>query len=272
MSRIKETFDRLRRLKEKAFIPFITCGDPNIDKTYEILFEFQKRGVDIVELGVPFSDPLADGKTIQKASMRALSAGTTLGDVLGLVQRLRRDGFALPIVLMGCYNPIVQYGEERFCEDAQDAGVDGVLVSDLPPEEGEEFEQRAKKKGLDVIYLVAPTTPPHRVKYILEHASGYIYYISILGVTGAREKLAEDLADKVRRIKEMTQLPVAVGFGVSKPEHARQVAQVSDGVVVGSAIIDIMERSFGSPDMIKCVGEFVEELVRATKGWEEGRQ
>ena len=264
MSRIGEKFEELRLKGEKAFIAFITAGDPDLETTGSLVMELEKRGVDIIELGVPFSDPLADGPTIQAASERALKNKVCLKDILGLVKNLR-GRMESPLVLMTYYNPVYKYGLEKFAGDAARAGVDGVIIPDLPPEEGKELKAHAGKVGLDTIFLVAPTSTPERIKLVAENSTGFIYYVSLTGVTGARDKLTGTIKPTLRKIRRFTKKPVAVGFGISKPYQVREVASFAEGVIVGSAIVRKIEENLGHRGLTRQVGSFVERLVRAAK-------
>jgi tryptophan synthase alpha chain len=224
----------------KALIAFITAGDPSFDRTVEIAVALELAGVDVLELGVPFSDPLADGPVIQRASERALRAGATLSGVLDCARRIReRSG--LPIVLFSYLNPLLRYGLERLARDARGAGVDGVLVTDLPPEEAAEWLSIARAAQLDTVFLAAPTSPDERLRRIADASRGFVYAISRTGVTGEREALSSDAAPLVARVKSLTSEPVALGFGISTPEQVRAAAAVADGVVVGSALVRFLE-------------------------------
>ncbi len=261
MSRIDKVFSRLRDNKEKALIPYIMAGDPDLKKTEELILEIEKAGAHIIELGVPFSDPLADGPTIQKASDRSLTRGTSLRKVLSLVKRVR-GRCDIPIVLMTYYNPIFRYGETRFTEDAVACGVDGVIVPDLPPEEGSRLIKAARKSGMDIIFLLAPTSTDERIKKISRLSNGFIYYVSLTGVTGMRKSLAEDLRSNLKRIKDFTDKPIVVGFGVSTPEQVAQVSRWADGVVVGSAIVNLVEKNVNNPRLAFQVRDFVRKLKK----------
>jgi tryptophan synthase alpha chain len=258
--RISETFGRLAEKGEKALVTFITAGDPDLDTTAEMILELEKAGADIIELGMPFSDPMADGPTIQLSSERALAAGATLPKILDMVKSVRQKA-SVPIVLMGYYNPIFLYGAERFVEDAVAAGVDGVLLVDLPPEECETegLTRSAGKQALDVIFLLAPTSGDGRIEKVLKQGHGFLYYVSVTGVTGARKDVSASLSEEVRKIRERSSIPVVVGFGISDPSQAATVAAFSDGVVVGSALVKHFENYRGS-DLKKKVGEFVSSL------------
>lgn len=235
-SRIDKTFKRLKKEGKKAFIPYIMAGDPSLQRTKDIVLLFEKCGADIVELGVPFSDPLADGPTIQRASERALKNGVTLRKVISLVKDVRQKT-QIPIVLMTYYNPVFKYREDDFIRDAKDAGVDGVIVPDLPPDEAEDFIKISKKTSLNTIFLLAPTSTEDRIKKVIRASSGFIYYVSITGITGATLLLDGSMEALISNIKKYTDKPIAVGFGVSTPLEATAVAKVSDGVIVGSAIV-----------------------------------
>ena len=244
MSRIGDRFKELKRRGGKALITFITAGDPDLDTTARLIPAMAAAGADIIELGVPFSDPMADGPTIQKASERALASGTTLARILAMVKEVRRTT-QVPLLLMGYFNPIFVYGVEAFCRDAAAAGVDGVLLVDLPPEEGTGFARQAAAAGLDTIFLLTPTSDAARIRTVKRLGRGFLYYVSVTGVTGARATVSGSLAPMVARIKEEISLPMAVGFGISTPEQARAVAGLADGVVVGSALVKLFEEHGG---------------------------
>lgn len=244
MGRIASKFAALARENKKALVTFITAGDPDLATTQAHISVLEKAGADLIELGVPFSDPMADGPTIQLSSERALSAGTTLAKILAMVKSVRRNS-DIPIILMGYYNPFFLYGIERFAIDAAAAGVDGVLLVDLPPEEADEFKVIADLSGLDTIFLLTPTSDASRIKKVTRSASGFIYYVSVTGVTGARGTVAETVFGDVRKIKERVSIPVVVGFGISDPDQAGRIAAVADGVVVGSALVKHYEGSSG---------------------------
>jgi tryptophan synthase alpha chain len=246
-STIQKTFKRLRREGKKAFIPYVMAGDPDLERTRDFVRLFEECGADIVELGVPFSDPLADGPTIQRASERALQNGVTLRKVIASVRSFRQE-IRIPIVLMTYYNPIYKYGMELFVTDARDAGVDGVIIPDLPPDEASEFIRYAQKAHLNSIFLLAPTSNDERIKKVVKASTGFIYYVSITGITGAALLLDGSMEVLLSRIRKHTDKPIAVGFGVSTPEEASLVASVSDGVIVGSAIV---KRLQNSPDELK---------------------
>ncbi|MBI5181661.1 MAG: tryptophan synthase subunit alpha [Nitrospirae bacterium] len=255
-NRIDETFQRLKAKGEKALIPFVTAGDPDIDATKRLVIEMERAGADIIELGVPFSDPIADGPTIQRASYRSLKAGTTLRKIIGIVAELRKTT-NVPLVLMTYYNPVFKYGVSKFVRDAVDAGVDGIIVPDLPPEEGEGIIEEGKRMGLDTIFLIAPTSTKDRIKMISSISTGFIYYVSLTGVTGARGPLPETIEASVKRVRKITNKPVAVGFGISTSEQAGRVASFADGVIIGSAIVGLIEKNLNGPDLIEAVAAFV---------------
>lgn len=262
MTRIADTFTQLQARGEVGLIPFITAGDPDIETTFALVHEMARQGADIIELGVPFSDPMADGPTLQRAAERALQHGTSLSHVFELVRRLRQS-LTIPILLFGYYNPIWRYGGERFAADARQAGVDGVLCVDLPPEEAEELKRETDRHDLDMIFLLAPTSSLDRAQRVLARARGFIYYVAVTGVTGVRTALPADLSDTVRRIRAISPVPVGVGFGISSAEHAVQVAGVADAAIVGSAISQVIEQSLGQPDLVPRVGALVAELKTA---------
>lgn len=264
MGRIGQTFARLRHSHERALIPYITAGDPDLDMTKALVLEIARRGGDLIELGVPFSDPLADGPIIQRASQRALQGGTTLRKIIGLVGELRAET-DIPLILMTYYNPVFQYGEAPFVADAIAAGVDGVIVLDLPPEEAQTLIQLTDGSPLDLVFLMAPTSTQARLSLIAEVSQGFIYYVSRLGITGVRDRLADDLASRLEQVRASTSKPVAVGFGVSTSEHVRLVSECADGVVVGSAIVQLMEAVAAREPCLAQVGEFVQALKASTR-------
>jgi len=242
-TRIEQCFQSLAKANKTAFIAFITAGDPDIETSYQLLIGLVEAGVDIIELGMPFSDPMADGVAIQNASQRALKAGMTLAKTLDLVRRFRQQDSQTPIVLMGYYNPIYIYGVPQFLTDAQSAGVDGLIIVDLPPEEDEEVCLPALKAGLNFIHLVAPTTHDKRLPLVLANTSGFVYYVSITGITGADAADENLVAESVARLKTHTNLPIVVGFGIKTPEQMRLFARFADGVVVGSALVEAISHT-----------------------------
>jgi tryptophan synthase alpha chain len=262
MNRIGQTFMKLRERKEKALIAYVTAGDPSLDATRDIIGGLAEAGVDILEIGVPFSDPTADGPVIQAASQRALKSGTNLSGILSMIESIRRDS-DLPIVLFGYYNPILQYGPERFAEHARAAGVDGILVVDLPPEEYEELRTYTDRAGIDFISLIAPTTPPDRMGQIADEAAGFLYYVSITGVTGTDKPRASDITADMKRVRAVTALPVVVGFGISTPQQAKEIAPYADGIVVGSAFVSLIERHGERDDLVSIVSRLGKEIKQA---------
>jgi tryptophan synthase alpha chain len=261
MNRIVEKFASLKRDRKKGFIVYIGAGDPNLEATRKLAFAFDKAGVDVLELGVPFSDPLADGVVNQLAAQRGLESGTTPPKLLKTVAAIRKQS-QIPIVLYIYFNLIHKVGLEKFIAAAAKAGVDGLLVLDLPPEESENYEALMKQAGLCHIYLVAPTTPEDRMEFIVKRGSGFIYYISREGVTGMQSKVASNLAQQVAKIRAHTKLPIAVGFGISTPEQAKTVASVADAVVVGSAVVNQIAQYGKSKDLVKRVGKFVRTMTQ----------
>ncbi len=259
MNRIDRKFIQLKQQGKKAFIVFITAGYPSLPDTAKLVIELEKKGVDIIELGVPFSDPLADGAVIQEASGYALKQGVNLNKILDLVKQLRKQ-VSLPICLMTYYNPIFCFNDKFFVDKAVAAGVDGVIIPDLPPEEAEDFIYYANKKGLANICFVAPTSSNVRIKEIARVTRGFIYYVSLTGVTGSRKSLAVDLKTKLVAIKKLTTKPVCVGFGISNPQQVRQVYKIADGVIVGSAIVAKIKENMGKRNLVQRVGSFVGRL------------
>ena len=264
MNRIVDRFARLRERKQKGFVAYIGAGDPSLEVTRELGLAFDKLGVDVLELGVPFSDPLADGLVNQLAAQRGLESGTTPRKVLAMVKALRRDS-QIPIVLYIYFNLIHRYQIERFISEARGAGVDGLLVLDLPPEEGDNYETLMKEAGLCNIYLVAPTTPLDRIEFIVKRASGFVYYVSREGVTGMQTRVSDTIEKMTREIRRHTDLPIAVGFGISTPEQARIVAQSAEAVVVGSAIVNQIAEHGKSNQAVQRTSEFVASLLQAVR-------
>lgn len=262
MSRIAEAFARLRQDGRRGFIPFITAGDPDLGTTREMLVELARAGATIIELGVPFSDPMADGPVIQRASERALRHDFGVGEILEIVAEARKEMDA-PVVLFSYFNPLLQFGVDRLCEEAERVGLDGVLVTDLVPEEASAFSAKLSARGLDMIFLVAPTTTDTRLRMVAERASGFIYAVSRAGVTGTRADVSADAARLVARTREVSALPVAVGFGISNAEQVAEVWRYADAAVVGSAIVAEVERLNGAPDTARRVGEFARRLLPA---------
>ncbi len=259
MNRIDAKFQELRKKGRKAFIAFITCGYPDLSTTEKLISELEDRGVDILELGVPFSDPLADGPVIQEASICALQKKTYLDGILKLVKRVRLR-VSLPIALMTYYNPIFCFGEKKFVDEAVLSGVDGVIIPDLPPEEAKPFLRYAKYRGLANICFLAPTSSQKRVKFISKMSQGFIYYVCLTGVTGARKNLPTDLKENIARIKKYTSKPVCVGFGISTALQVRSVKRICDGAIVGSAIVKMIKEHIKDKNLVKLVGNFVGKL------------
>jgi tryptophan synthase alpha chain len=260
VSRIEETFARLRREGKRTLIPFITAGDPDLETTRKLIVELAHAGAGLIELGIPFSDPLADGPVIQRASERALRHRLGIGEILQAVADVRRET-VVPVVLFSYYNPLLHYGLERLSREASDAGVDGVLVTDLVPEEASEFGARLSEHHLDMIFLVAPTSTDTRLQLVAERASGFIYAVSRAGVTGARAEMSVEAERLVTRVRQFSDLAVAVGFGISNSEQVADVWRYSEAAVVGSALVAEIERLRGEPDMVARVGQFTRRLL-----------
>jgi tryptophan synthase alpha chain len=256
MTRIDLKFAQLKKSGRKAFVAYVMAGDPNYEQCLRVVEGLPLAGVDIIELGLPFTDPMADGPTIQLAGRRALSAGMTLKKTLQMVRDFRVKDDSTPIVLMGYYNPIYSHGVNKFLEEAKSAGIDGMIVVDLPPEEDDELCIPAQKAGLNFIRLATPTTDSNRLPKVLTNTSGFVYYVSINGITGAAAAKPEDVAPEVARIKLSTDLPIIVGFGINTPENARTIASIADGVVVGSAIVNQIAEGKSSEKVL----EFVKSL------------
>jgi len=264
MNRITARFDRLKREQKKGFVVYIGAGDPDLNATLQLALAFDRIGVDVLELGVPFSDPLADGLVNQLAAQRGLESGTTPEKVLSTVAEIRQQS-EIPVVLYVYYNILHRRGVEEFIAQAARSGVDGLLVLDLPPEESENYEELMKKHGLATIYLVAPTTPEDRIELIVKRGTGFIYYVSREGVTGMQTALAQNIGEMTARIRAHTALPIAVGFGISNPEQARSVAQCAEAIVVGSAVVNQIATHGNAPEMVSTVCRFTKELVDAVK-------
>lgn len=263
MSRIGETFASLKREGRRGLIPFITAGDPDVETTYELLLELAQAGAAIVELGVPFSDPMADGPVIQRASQRALNSrkdGVGIADILDLVRQVRLKT-EVPIVLFSYFNPLLQFGLERLARAAKSAGADAVLVTDLVPEEAPEFSALLNACGLDMILLVAPTSTDFRLGLVAGRASGFIYAVSRTGVTGSQEQVSRQASELVSRVRRVSDLPVAVGFGISTASQVEEVWRYADAAVVGSALVAEIERETGAPDLVKRIGLFAKALM-----------
>ena len=261
-NRISRTWERLKSKSRKGLIPYITAGDPNLATTRELILALEEAGADMIELGVPFSDPMADGPTIQRASERALTGGATLPAVLQLVREIRKKT-QIPIILFGYYNPFFIYGTKRLARDAREAGVDGILAVDLPPEEADELKVFTDQASLDLIFLLAPTSTEERMRLIARKASGFIYYVSVTGVTGARSSLDKDIERYVTKIRTFSSLPLGVGFGLSTPDQVKRVTRYADAVIVGSALIKVIETNLGNPDLVLRAKGFIRALREA---------
>ncbi|MDQ8203908.1 tryptophan synthase subunit alpha [Pelagicoccus sp. SDUM812003] len=266
MNRIESAFSKAKSEGRSAFVSYVCAGDPDVPTSLEVCRTLIKSGVDVLELGVPFSDPLADGLTNQLAAQRALESGTTQADVFQLVRDIRKENDQVPIVFYTYYNLMFSNGLDKYIADAKAAGVDGLLVLDLPPEEARDHMEACERHGMKTVFLIAPTTPSKRVAFIAKHATGFIYYVSRTGVTGVREDLASDLQEMVDMIRSCTDKPLVVGFGVSKREQVATICSIADGVVVGSAIVNTIKENLGDVGAITGkMGELVSDLVAGTK-------
>jgi len=259
MSRLDTTFARLRARGERALVAYVTAGDPSLADTRRLVIEAERRGADVIELGVPFSDPIAEGPVIQRAMNRALAAGATMARVLETVATMRAE-VSVPLVLLTYYNPVLAFGLKAFARTAADAGVDGAIVADLPPEEAGPLAAEAEPAGLDLIHLVAPTSTPPRMRLIARRSRGFIYVVSVTGVTGERREIPADLAAQIRILRLLTTKPVCVGFGISTPAQAAAIGRLADGAIVGSAIVRMIEERAGSRTLVEEVGNFIAEL------------
>lgn len=257
MSRIETIFNNT---KTKTLIPYFTVGYPDIETTLKIVPLLVKNGADIIELGIPFSDPLADGVTIQRASFQALQNGVTTTTCLEVATKLRRQ-VDVPLVFMSYFNPLFKYGLKKFCRDCAQAGIDGLIIPDLPPEEGSALEKIGQTSGIDVIYLLPPTSTQERIRLVAEHSRGFIYLVSVTGVTGTRQVLPTNLSQFISRVRKATAKPLCVGFGITTPEQARQVARTADGVIIGSRLIQLIEQD----PTLKLAEEFIREMKKAMR-------
>ena len=264
MSRIDQTFKKLKNKFRAALIPFIVAGDPDIDTTEALLFEMAENGADMIELGVPFSDPITDGPIIRTAHQRALQSRIGLKEILCITERLR-DRIP-PLILMTYLNPVLEYDLRNFAKDCKENGIDGVIIPDLTPEEAMKWVREARRTDLDTIFLINPDSPLELVRWASRSSRGFIYYATVAGATGIRETLPKDIERSVKRIKEQSQKPVAVGFGISTPEQAKMISRFADGVIIGSAIVKVIEENLKNPNMVKRVGEFVDSFAKALKG------
>jgi tryptophan synthase alpha chain len=260
INRIEAKFNDLRGQGRKALIPYIMAGDPDLPTTGSLVYSLEAAGADLIELGVPFSDPLADGPTIQRAGERSLRQGTSLKKILRLIRELRKRT-QIPLILMTYYNLIYQFGVDRFAHDAVEAGVDGVIIPDLPPEEAGDLVETSRKSGLATVFLIAPTSPIGRIQRIVSVASGFVYYVSLTGITGAKLRSLSAVREKVQEIRHHTSLPIAVGFGISTPREAAQVSRWADGVIIGSALVGALERARGNP--VRAAERFIREMRKA---------
>lgn len=255
MTRIEKKFKELKAANRKAFIPYITAGDPNLNTTLDLILALEKAGADVIEVGVPFSDPIADGPVIQRATERALIAGATLGDILRMGAEIRKKS-QVPLLLFSYYNPLFRYGLENLARDAAAAGFDGILASDLTVEESAPFVDIMKKADLNTVFLAAPTSSPERLRKIAAMSTGFLYAVSRTGVTGERQKLASDLREFLKALRTYTDVPIAVGFGISRPEHVKAVWREADGAVVGSALVREIEENAGFSDVADRIARF----------------
>jgi len=261
-SRIDQAFARLKTERKAALIAYVMAGDPTLTETEQLVLELEKAGADLIELGVPFSDPIADGPVIQQAAERALRSGTSLRNILPMVARLRNKT-QIPLVLMAYYNNIHAYGPERFCRDATASGIDGLIVPDMPPDEAGPLQGPAAASGLQLIFLLAPTSTAERRAYVARQSQGFVYYVSLTGITGAKLSNVVEVRENVDRIRKLSKTPVAVGFGVATPEDAANVSAIADGVIVGSAIVKRVASHQQQPGMVGHVAEFVFALKAA---------
>jgi tryptophan synthase alpha chain len=264
MGRIANTFRRLKKANEAALVAYVTVGYPSLDLTRRLVPIIGRQGADLIELGVPFSDPMADGATVQRASHAALEQGVSLSDCLSVAAEARRTN-EVPLVFMSYYNPILKYGVEAFARDCAASGVDGLIIPDLPPEEAGELKQACDSAGIDLVFLVAPTSTDERLRKVAEMASGFVYCVALTGVTGARSELGEGVEAMLERVREHIDLPLVVGFGISKPEHVARVSRVADGAVVGSALINVIEAHPDEDEVILSVSEYVRDLKEGTR-------
>lgn len=264
MGRIERKFRDLKERKEKALVAYLTAGDPNLDKTKEIILGLDAAGVDILEIGVPFSDPTADGPIIQAASRRALENGSTLSNILDMTKSVRKFS-DIPIVLFGYYNPILIYGNERFAKRATASGVDGILVVDLPPEESSELRKYTDRSEIDFISLIAPTSADDRIRKISQNARGFLYYISITGITGTAKPQVSDIKREMKRIRSITTLPVVVGFGISTRKQAGEIAPYADGIVIGSAFVRLIDENSDKNNMVNIISDYAKSIKEAIR-------
>ena len=262
---IETRFSELNSHGRKAFIAYITAGDPSIESTIRLVKEFESNGVDIIELGIPFSDPIADGPVNQEAAIRALKNDVNLGQIFDALRTIREES-QIPIIFFSYLNSILSYGVEHFVNDAKDSGLNGALILDLPPEEAGDYKRLMDEKDLETIFLVSPITPPERIEIITHYASGFVYYVSQMGVTGERERVSESISSMVNKIRGHTNIPVAVGFGVSTPKQVRDISKYADGIIVGSSIVKRIGEKGTEPGFEKEIGNYVKTLTAPLKG------
>lgn len=250
MTRIQEKFTALEKENKKAFVSYLMASDPNLEFSLKLMHEFANNGVDIIELGMPFSEPMAEGPTIQKAAGRALDANCKIKDVIETAKKFRENNSHTPVILMGYFNPILNYGIEKFTIDCDNAGVDGFIIVDLPPEEENELTSHLNKSDMSLIKLTTPTTDENRAKIILnEAAGGFVYYVSVAGVTGVKEAVLDSVKSQISLLKSKTDLPICVGFGIKTPQQAKEMSEISDGIVIGSAFVNIIENNLNTPEI-----------------------
>lgn len=262
MGRIQQKFNDLKKRGDKALVAYLTAGDPDLETTMALITALDEAGVDVLEIGVPFSDPTADGPTIQAASQRSLQKGTTLSAIFHMLETVRKFT-EIPIVLFGYYNPIFIYGTERFAKQAKKSGVDGILVVDLPPEESQELRQYTDRADIDFISLIAPTTSSERIGKISQKATGFLYYVSITGVTGTQKPVVSDIKKEMNRIRKQTTMPVVVGFGISTPEQAAEIALHAEGVVIGSAFVRLIEENGNTNNLVNIISSYAKDIKTA---------
>ena len=270
MNRIKKTFDKFNNYNKKALGIFVTAGDPNFESSLKLITDLPDNGADFIEIGMPFSDPMADGPSIQLSSQRALKSGMNLNKCLTLIKIFREKNSHTPIILMGYYNPIYKFGKEKFIKNCIELGVDALIIVDLPPEEDDEFYFEAEKNNLSMIRLVTPTTDKERLKKILSNATGFVYYVSITGITGTKAPDIKNVQDNIKKIKQITNLPIVIGFGIRSPAQATLMSEVSDGIVIGSAVVDLINKNLNNDgdsngsDLKRCL-DFTKEISIALK-------
>ncbi len=270
MNRIKKLFDKLNKDNKKALGIFVTAGDPNFESSLKLITNLPDNGADFIEIGMPFSDPMADGPSIQLSSQRALKSGMDLNKCLSLIKIFRENNSHTPIILMGYYNPIYKFGKEKFIKHCIELGVDALIIVDLPPEEDDELYFEAEKNNLSIIRLVTPTTDEKRLKKILLNATGFVYYVSITGITGTQAPNIKNVQDNIKKIKQVTDLPIVIGFGIRSPNQATLMSEVSDGIVIGSAVVDLIKKTLESDDissgenLIRCL-DFTREISKNLK-------